>query len=218
MLVCEAGSNSPDKYSILSPSKNLPLKTADMISTELEKMIMNDTFLSAILGAVIGGTFSIIATFIANKNSRHLQTLIIQKEIDRQSSEKNIKTKRYAGLLKIEILSWIELSIFRINEVKSASETRPDNLDFNENYRLYLDSIIEIATFEETKRIMKLYGMAKQISIHLFSHSYINVNNSTPKELTKSCEALIREVFSDEIFNHFMTTDPCSITRDYFVG
>jgi gas vesicle protein len=168
--------------------------------------------LGAIIGSIIAGVFSLWGASKSTKTAIKAQKELLLEEFKRTNNEIVNRSKRYAKLVETEIVLWILYSVHRLNIVESTIEKRADTLDFNSNYRLYIDAFIDQLTIDESHLIIELYGLIKKININLENQSYIYSNSNT--ELNHSMELLILKVFSKEFLDEYKKIDPSYITRD----
>lgn len=168
--------------------------------------------LGAIVGSIIAGVFSLIGSSKSTKTAIKAQKELLFEEFKKNNLDTVNISKRYAKLVEMEIVLWIMYSIHRVNIVERTIENRANTLDFNNNYRLYLDSFIEYLTVEEARLIIELYGLIKKINLNLEKQSYISGNIND--ELNHSIELLILKAFSKDFLDKYKKIDPNYITRD----
>ena len=177
-----------------------------------------ENLLSGLIGAVLGGSIAGIGTYIGAKKTTQ-SNIDIQKELFENEQkirldEKLSKTRKYSELILIEILSWIEYCILRINIVYSSNHASKHQ-DYNKDYRIYMDSFIGKMEYEDINNIIKIYGMIKKVTLNLETLGY---QYGDPIEITLASEILVKELFGEDTYEYYVKLDPTIITQDSMVG
>lgn len=193
----------------------LGIKIKFILNNLIQGGVMDTNLISGLIGAIIGsiiaGLFSFWGATRSTKTTIKAQKELLKEEFDRSNIEMINKRKKYSSFIESEIVMWIDYSVHRINKVISSNEKRAQNLDFNNNYRLYLDTFIDKLTVDESILIMELYGLIKKININLEKQSYVSGDTN---ELIHSIELLILKAFTKEFLDEYKVKDPSLITRD----
>lgn len=123
-------------------------------------------------------------------------TLDYQKEIE---LNKNIELVRQSALIiYIDLFAAIN-EIIKIAQIKRSIKYRPQNIQFCEEYAIYLSNISSKLDFDEILLIRRVYGMLDRYSSYFFDR-----NNEWLANMIDAAEVLGAEFFEDN--EHYYST------------
>lgn len=177
-----------------------------------------ENLLSGLIGAILGGAISYFGSKAATEKQIKNQNELFNAQLAKQDQNRDLENKsratKAAALLCVEMINWILSSIRYYNDI-----TRKDNkfksLEFNSDYRKYLQEIMNQLEFEEIEKIIQFYGLTEMIHNNLMTNSDSTGNSDS--RITGSYHLLMRMCFDDEKITYYNTIDPNEISKSKII-